>query len=206
MAPNPIMIPRKPVVRPASQDLHNPSRTSSSHATTLVATSVLVVLVATVHWARRWLLSGAAIESLLVLYANGRPGRIFPSVPLWTILSTLNLTYAVCSTSWLLYGLFVAACYPVMLLTSLAQFPKAGHQCRRILRKTLGKDPHFIRDQLALFNLPALEIDTEVNGLFVIRGVTISFSSLTLVAHGIEIGKLGDTVHLSRLNHDDDDD
>ena len=43
--------------------------------------------------------------------------------------------------------------------------------------------------RIALFNLPALEIDTDVDGLFVIRGVTFSLSSFTLVAHGIELGK-----------------
>lgn len=61
---------------------------------------------------------------------------------------------------------------------------------RRGLRKLLGGQPHFVKDKLALFNLPALEIDTDVNGLFVIRGVTISFSTLTLVAHGIELGNM----------------
>ncbi|KAK6082303.1 hypothetical protein SCUP515_02595 [Seiridium cupressi] len=188
MAPNPIMIPRKPVPKSAPPNQSDSRRTSPGHAKTMVAASVLVLLVATVHWARRWLLSGAAIETLLILYANGENDRILPSVPLWSLLSTLNLIYAVSSTSWLLYSLFTAACYPVILLTSLAQFPAVGHVFRRFLRKTLGKDPHFIKDQLALFNLPALEIDTEVNGLFVIRGVTISLSSLTIVAHGIEVG------------------
>ncbi|KAM0816791.1 putative SMP-LTD domain-containing protein [Seiridium cardinale] len=188
MAPNPIMIPRKPVPKSAPPNQSDSRRTSPGHAKAVVAASVLVLLVATVHWVRRWLLSGAAIETLLIIYANGENDRIFPSVPLWSLLSTLNLVYAVSSTSWLLYALFTAACYPVILLTSLAQFPAVGHVFRRFLRKTLGKDPHFIRDQLALFNLPALEIDTEVNGLFVIRGVTISLSSLTIVAHGIEVG------------------
>jgi hypothetical protein len=196
MAPNPNMIPRKPVPRPvvpASLHQRSPKHNSSSHATTLVATFLVIVLVATsMQWAQRWVISGAALESLLVLYANGHPDtdRIFPSVPLWTILSALNLAYATSSTSWLLYGLFTAFCYPVILLTSLAQFPAVGYQCRKVFRKTLGKYPHVIKDQLALFNLPALEIDTDVDGLFVIRGITIQFSTLTIVAHGIEVGKL----------------
>ncbi|KAI0156873.1 hypothetical protein GGR57DRAFT_462575 [Xylariaceae sp. FL1272] len=189
MAPNPIIIPRKPVPRPLSRN-QDARRTTASHGTTFVATSVLAVLIATTHWARRWVLSGAAIESLLLLYANGHPtiGRILPAAPLWSLLSALNLAYYVCSTSWLLYGAFTAVCWLVIALTSLAQFQLMGHLCRQVLRKTLGKDPSFVSDRLALFNLPALEIDTEVDGLFVIRGVTISFSSLTIIAHGVEVG------------------
>ncbi|KAI8632767.1 hypothetical protein F5Y19DRAFT_418870 [Xylariaceae sp. FL1651] len=191
MASTPMKIPRKPVPKPGSlPHRRRPNPASKSQAITLLATTLVVVLLAKVQWSRQWVTSGAAVESLLLLYANGHPEIkiIFPSVPLWTILSTLNLAYAVCSTSWLLYGLFTAACYPAVLLTSLAQFPAAGYQCRRVLRKILGKHPHFIKDKLALFDLPALEIDTEVNGLFVIRGVTIQFSTLTIVAHGIEVG------------------
>ncbi|KAI0124096.1 hypothetical protein BJ170DRAFT_686464 [Xylariales sp. AK1849] len=188
MAPNPIMIPRKPVPSSIPLTSGDPRRPISGSTTTLVATSLLAVLAVTLPWARRWLLSGAAIESLMILYANGGRNRILPSAPLWTLLITFNLVYAVCSTSWLLFGLFTAACYPVILLTSLAQFPAVGSLCRRVMRKTLGKDPQIIRDQVALFNLPALEIDTEVNGLFVVRGVTISFSTLTIVAHGLEVG------------------
>ncbi|KAI1270255.1 hypothetical protein F5Y18DRAFT_8320 [Xylariaceae sp. FL1019] len=188
MAPNPIIIPRKPVARPVPGD-QGARRTTASHSTTFALTSVLAVLIATTHWARRWVFSGAAIESLLVLYANGHPtiGRILPAAPLWSLLSALNLAYVVCSTSWLLYGGFTAVCWLLIALTSLAQFPVAGHLCRQVLRKTLGQD-YFVRGTLALFNLPALEIDTEVDGLFVIRGVTISFSSLTIIAHGVEVG------------------
>ncbi|KAK3717651.1 hypothetical protein LTR37_005718 [Vermiconidia calcicola] len=68
---------------------------------------------------------------------------------------------------------------------------------RRNLRRWL-RQLHFTRDKIALFNLPALEIDTDVNGLFVIRGVTISLSSLSLVAHGIELGlMLADDIELA---------
>lgn len=191
MAPNPIIISRKPVPRPSPRDVQeSPRPDSRGHLNALFAASIVTILVANLSWARHWLSSGAAVESLLVIYANGHPDRIFPTVPLWTLLSTLNLTYAICSTSWLLHVLFAGICYVSILLTSLAHFPAVGTVCRKFLRRTLGKDPHFIRDQLALFNLPALEIDTEVNGLFVIRGVTVSFSSLTIVAHGIEVGTL----------------
>jgi hypothetical protein len=66
------------------------------------------------------------------------------------------------------------------------------------LRKTFLRDLHFINDQVAFFDLPALEIDTEVKGLFVVRGVTLSLSTMTLVAHGVEAGiKLSDDIELA---------
>lgn len=153
----------------------------------VLASSVLVLLLASTCWARRWLLSGCAIESLLLLYGYGYGIRILAAIPLWTLLATLNLVYAVCSTSWLLYGAFAAACYPVVLLTCLAQFSLVADFARKALRKML-RHLHFTKDKIALFNLPALEIDTDVDGLMVIRGLTISLSSLTIVAHGIELG------------------
>ncbi|KAK5115625.1 hypothetical protein LTR85_009796 [Meristemomyces frigidus] len=93
--------------------------------------------------------------------------------------------------------MFAATCYPSILLTCLFQFSFAADFARRSLRRFL-KQLHFTRDKIALFNLPALEIDTDVNGLFVVRGVTISLSSLTIVAYGIELGlKLADDIELA---------
>lgn len=109
-------------------------------------------------------------------------------MPLWTLLATFNLIYAICSTSWLLHGAFTALCWVFVCLTGLFQSPSVAHYARKTLRKALGSHPHFIKDKIALFNLPALEIDTEVDGLMVMRGVTISLSSLSLVVHGIELG------------------
>lgn len=189
MAPNPIMVPRKPTPRESLSQQTGRDAPKPGMTYPYVATSVLVVLVVALPWARRWLFSGAAIESLIVLYGHGKGNRVLESMPLWTFLATFNLIYAICSTSWLLYGIFAIACYPSILLTSLFQFPFAARQARRFLRRALGQHPSFVKDQLALFNLPALEIDTDVDGLFVIRGVTLSFSSLTLVAHGIELGR-----------------
>ncbi|CAK3866814.1 hypothetical protein AC578_7415 [Lecanosticta acicola] len=197
MAPNPIMIPRKPVPG-RSQKTPDPSRPSTAnfqHALTVVS---LLLLVAAFPWARRWLLSGAATESLLVVYGAQTGNRIFSDIPLWTLLATFNLLYAICSTSWLLHGLFSAFCYLTILITSIWQFEIAANLARKVLRKLLGHHPHFVKDKLALFNLPALEIDTDVDGLFVIRGVTISLSNLTLVAHGIELGlKVADDIELA---------
>jgi hypothetical protein len=47
---------------------------------------------------------------------------------------------------------------------------------------------HFVNEHIALFDIPALEIDVDVEGLMVIRGMTISLSTLTVTAHGIEVG------------------
>lgn len=118
-------------------------------------------------------------------------------MPLWTLLAFLNLTYSVCSTSWLLYGLFTTACWPSIIITCLFQFRFAADLARRNLRKLL-KGFHLTRDRIALFNIPAIEIDTEVAGLMVIRGITVSLSSLTIIFHGVEIGlKLADEIELA---------
>ena len=94
--------------------------------------------------------------------------------------------------------MFGAFCWPTILLACLFQFDAPGALARRLLRKTFLRDLHFINDQIAFFDLPALEIDTEVKGLFVIRGVTLSLSTMTLVAHGIEAGiKLADDIELA---------
>ncbi|KAF2158618.1 hypothetical protein M409DRAFT_71558 [Zasmidium cellare ATCC 36951] len=197
MAPNPIMIPRKPV--PRRSEHHKPRRSSASYwQEPLLGGAILVLLAAAFPLARIWLLSGAGIESSLILWGSRTGSRVFSSIPLWTVLATLNLIYAICSTSWLLHGIFATLCWISVGLTSLFQFPTAAHYARRALRKALGKHPHFIKDKIALFNLPALEIDTEVDGLMVMRGVTISLSSLTLVVHGIELGlKLADDIELA---------
>lgn len=68
---------------------------------------------------------------------------------------------------------------------------------RRRLRHLL-KQVHFVNDTIALFDIPALEIDTDVDGLMVIRGMTFSLSSLTLIAYGVEVGiKLSDDMELA---------
>ena len=153
----------------------------------LVATAISVALIATLHWARRWLYSGCAIQSLITVYGESSGNRIFSSIPLWTLLATLNLVYSICSTSWLLYAAFSALCYFSIFITCLFQFTAAAGFARRVLRKLL-RQLHFTRDKIALFNLPALEIDTDVSGLFVMRGVSISLSTLTIAVHGIEVG------------------
>lgn len=178
-------IPRKPV----PSTLKNVGKRTPS-AVSFLSTSLLALLVATLPWARSWLYSGAAVESLLILWGWEAECRVLPQIPLWTLLSSLNLIYAVCSTSWLLNGFFTAGCWPWVLITCLVQSPTVARYARRALRKVLKEYPsHFVKDKIALFNLPALEIDTDVDGLMVVRAMTLSLSSLTLVAHGIEVGK-----------------
>lgn len=132
-----------------------------------------------------------------ILLGEAKGNRILPFIPLWTIFATVNFVYAVCSTSWLLFWVFWAVCWPTFIIACLFMFDAPAGLARRLSRKTFLRDLHFINDQIAFFDLPALEIDTEVKGLFVIRGVTLSLSTLTLVAHGIEAGiKLSDEIEL----------
>lgn len=151
-----------------------------------VFAGVTLVLVSQYVWARRWLLSGAPLLCYSVLLGNAKGRRFLPFIPLWTFLSTLNLAYALAATSWLLFWVFVVACYPSILLSCLFQFPPVTKFARTRLKRLL-KDSHIFSDKIAFFNLPALEIDTEVDGLFVIRGITLSFSSLSITAHGVEV-------------------
>lgn len=55
-----------------------------------------------------------------------------------------------------------------------------------------------MEDKIAFFDIPALEIDTEVDGLMVLRGITFSLSNLSFVVHGVEVGiKLSDDMELA---------
>ena len=66
-------------------------------------------------------------------------------------------------------------------------------QLRLLLRQL-----HFVNDKIAFFDLPALEIDTIVDSPMVVRGLTVSLSSLTILALGIEVGiKLSDDMELA---------
>ncbi|WPG98020.1 Hypothetical protein R9X50_00080400 [Acrodontium crateriforme] len=174
-----------------------PFHRSDNMKAALICTAIVVVLVAGLAWAQRWALSACAIESLVLIFGESTSSRLFSSIPLWSILAALNVVYAVCSTSWLLYGVFTALCYPLVLLTCLFQFDTAANFARKNLRKVL-RQLHFTRDTIALFNIPALQIDTDVEGLFVVRGLSISLSNLTIEAHSIELGiKLSSDMELA---------
>ena len=80
---------------------------------------------------------------------------------------------------------------------SLCQFDWAAEKARDAMRKIVGS-LHFIDDRVAFFDIPALEIDHEVDGLMVIRGLTFSLSTFSFVAHGIEVGiKLTEDMELA---------
>lgn len=134
---------------------------------------------------------------LLLHIGEARDRRVLRAIHLWPILSTLNLTYAVCSTSWLLYWVFTTLCYIHIFFVCLFQFETASNMARRMLRRLL-RELHFIDDKIAFFNIPALEIDTDVDGLMVLRGITFSLSTLSFVVHGVEVGiKLSDDMELA---------
>ncbi|KUJ21648.1 uncharacterized protein LY89DRAFT_694187 [Mollisia scopiformis] len=160
--------------------------------------TLLTALLAFLYtWPKRWLISGAPLLTILLLAGEAKGHRILPSIHLWPIFTTLHLGYAICSTSWLLFWVFTAFAYPTAFLVSLFQFEPVGDVARRSLRRIL-KDLQFIDDKIAFFDIPALEIDTEVDGLMVLRGITFSLSSLSFVVHGVEVGiKLSDDMELS---------
>jgi hypothetical protein len=187
---------RKPVPKQASPV--SPSLSATTWGTIPIAFAVGTVLSTTAFaWPLRWLLSGAPFLFFIVLLGESRGHRILPRIPLWSIFASLNLIYALAATSWLFYWLFAALCYPAILLSCLFQFDYAAGLARRQLRKLL-RDLHFTTDKIAFFDLPALEIDTTVNGLMVIRGITFSFSTLTAVIHGVEVGvKLEEDMELA---------
>ncbi|GAO17316.1 uncharacterized protein UV8b_05544 [Ustilaginoidea virens] len=163
--------------------------------TLFAATAVLQA--ANYEWLRRWLISGAPALSFLILVGEARGQRIAPFAHVWTLFATVNLAYAVASTSWLLYWAFAVLCYPTIYLTCLTQFDIVGDVTRRVMR-TLIRQLHFIDDKISLFDIPALEIDTDVDGLMVFRGITFCLSSLSFVIHGVEVGiKLPDDLELA---------
>jgi hypothetical protein len=197
---------RKPVPQPAAAEPKAttatappaPERTLTSRLIPNVFLLCTILGAASLSWPLRWIISGAPILVYAVLLGEAYGQRILPYVPVWTIFATVNLVYMVSSTSWLLYWVFAAFCWPTLLVACLFQFDAPGGLARRVLRKTFLRDLHFINDQVAFFDLPALEIDTEVKGLFVVRGVTLSLSTMTLVAHGVEAGiKLSDDIELA---------
>ena len=197
MTPSPILIPRHKLKDPSKQEKVDPIGRLCGLSTPILFAALSALLIATFEGARRWLFSGAAVLTYCILLGASNGYRILPFIDMWTLLATLNLVYAVAATSWLLYGLFVAACYPTIFLTCLFQFNFVADVVRTRLRSLL-RQLQFVNDKIAFFNIPALEIDADVDGLMVIRGVTISFSALTIVAHGIELGiKLSDDMEIA---------
>ena len=189
--------PAPPPLEPP--ELSDPTeQTSPLGLSVPLAFGLAIALLTTLwDWPIRWLFSGAPILSLCILVGAAEGYRILPFVHGWTLLATINLAYALAATSWLLYWVYASTCYPVILLTCIFQFDFAANLARKALRSVL-KQLQFVNDMIALFDLPALEIDTDVLGLMVIRGLTISLSTLTITAHGIEVGiRLSNDIELA---------
>ncbi|KAF2680796.1 hypothetical protein K458DRAFT_249449, partial [Lentithecium fluviatile CBS 122367] len=181
---------RKPVPLPGP-----PRAKTTTSVTSLVC--VAATFLGTVLCSWRWMFSGAPLLLFSLFLGETNGYRVLPWMPLWAIFTSLNFAYAVAATSWLLYWVFAAFCYPALLLSCLFQFDTAGQfarrRCRRMLRRM-----HFIQDTIGLFDLPGLEIDTDTIGLFVLRGLTFSWSTLTGTAYGIEVGvKLSEDMELA---------
>lgn len=145
----------------------------------------------------RWLISGAPFLSFVLLQGDVKGNRVLSFAHIWPLLATVNLAYAIASTSWLLFWVFTVLCYPTIFLTSLFHFKIVGTLTRLMMRAFI-RHVLFVDDKIALFNIPALEIDTEVNGLLVLRGITFSLSTLSFLIHGVEVGiKLSDDLELA---------
>lgn len=170
------------------------------------------------RWPVYWLLSGAPVLEAILLAGGEREreregerererdsvvgdwrgkggvdgsARILRHFPLWPLATTLDLIYCVCGTSWLFYYLFAGVCWGCVPLVCLFQFPGAGKMLRRQLRRVLLVKRfglQFIEDRVGVFDIPGLEIDTEVDGLMVVRGMTFRLSAMSLVVHGVEVG------------------
>lgn len=156
-----------------------------------------VALLALFSWPLRWFLSGAPLLTYALLLGAAQGYRILPFIPLWTLLALVNLSYSVAATSWLLYWAYLLVCYPIIFLACLFQFSSVSRLVRKSLRSVL-RELTFTNDTVAFFDLPALEIDVDVEGLMCIRGLSFSLSSLTIVAYGIEVGiKLSDDMEIA---------
>ncbi|CAJ2500262.1 Uu.00g031150.m01.CDS01 [Anthostomella pinea] len=190
-------VPRKPVPTAAAAP-PPPSVTKKAARPVAPALACLAgTLLGTLIFSWRWIVSGAPLLLISLLLGEWNGCRVLPWLPLWVIFTTVNFAYAVVAPSWLLTCAFAALCYPAVILSCLFQFKFAAKFARRRSRRLL-RHVFFVQDTVGLFDLPALEIDTDSTGLFVVRGLTISLSTLTATAYGIEVGvKLSDDMELA---------
>lgn len=144
-------------------------------------TSFPLALIAS--WIQGWLTSGCAAESFLLLSG---PAEHW-SVSRYTLLAALNAAHLLASTSWLFHPAFAAICWPLVVVTCIVQYATVSSFARKRFRSWL-KYMHFYRDKIAFFYLPSLVIDTDLDGLVTIRGITFSILDLTIELHGIEVG------------------
>ncbi|BFZ53014.1 hypothetical protein PYCC9005_000037 [Savitreella phatthalungensis] len=148
-------------------------------------------------WAFWWFISGTPVLTYTLLLGASRGVRVLPALPLWSILLMIYAIYSVCVTSWLLFRVYSVLLYILLFIAALFQFGNFASAIRRILRRVL-RELQFVNDQIALFDIPALEIDTEVDGLMVVRGLTLSLTRLTIIVHEVEVAvKLSDDLELA---------
>lgn len=149
------------------------------------------------NWGRTWLVSGAAPLTYLLLEGQRKGKRVLYWIPLPLLITLTNLAEAAVSTSWLFYWIYAAICWALIFVTCLYQVDIVADYTRKGFRFILHA-VHFTADKVAIFDIPALHIDVDVDGLMIIRGLTFSLSTLTLTAHGIEVGiKISDDLELS---------
>lgn len=134
-------------------------------------------------YVRSWLLSGSAVESLLLILGPS----LHSDVPSWVLVLCLNGIFAIASTSWLLHIVFASVCWPLVFATSITQHVLISRFTRGRLRSLL-KQVHFYRDKVAFFNFPVLIIDTGISGFVALHGVTLSLLTLTVECHAIDFG------------------
>lgn len=191
MGTQPILVPRTDMAEASEQEKAFPISVPFGFG------AAAALLVALYPWGTGWLISGTPALTFSILLGASQGYRVLPFIPIWVLLAAINVIYAIAGTSWLLHGVFTVLCWPTILITCLFQFDATARLARRSLRKLLLQ-LSFVNDKIALFDVPALEIDTDVDGLMVIRGITLSLSTLTVVAHGIEVGiKLTDDMELA---------
>lgn len=185
-------------LRPSNH--HSPNDRKSTYGSLASAHlfgAAVVALLALYKWPLRWALSGAPFLTYVLFLGAAQGYRVLPAIPLSILVLLINFGYSVFSTSWLLYWMFAGACYPAIYLVCLFQFRPVSRFTRRRVRALL-RELQMTSDTVAFFELPALEIDVDVEGLLCVRGVSFSFSSLTLVAYGVEVGmKLSDDMEVA---------
>lgn len=188
-------ITRKPVPRNPTLDAVPPKKPQSTHSfSALACLTFLLIGVTRLNW--RWIISGSPLLSCSLAIGELNGKRVVPKIPLWFAVVFLNSIYLVASTSWILYWTFIVICHVTIVISSIYQFRTVSGLVRRYLGNIL-RECHFVQDSISLFDLPALEIDKDTVGLFVIRGLTFSLSTLTATAYGIEVGvKLDEDMEL----------
>jgi hypothetical protein len=156
MSPQAAQTPKADILDQSKQ------KTPFGITTPVLFSATVALLVALYEWPRKWLISGTPILTFIIILGAAKGYRVLPFVPLWTLLTTLNLAYSISATSWLLYWIFAVFCYPVIFLVCLFQFDAVAKFVRRNIRKIL-KELQFVNDKIAFFNIPALEIDVDGN-------------------------------------------